>query len=66
MSLVEFGRGWVLPVEAFTKAINALALDEVARKRGTLAKARQDAIVAVQVIPQPRRGRRRPPPDLTP
>lgn len=56
----------MLPVEAFTQAINALAISEAGTKRDGLAKARQDAIVAIQVVPQPARGRRRPPPDLAP
>jgi excisionase family DNA binding protein len=63
---LKFGRSWVVPIEAFNTAINALALDEAALKQGALAKARQDAIVAIQVVPQPARGRRRPPPDLGP
>jgi excisionase family DNA binding protein len=63
---LKIGRSWVLPVDAFTQAINALAISEAAAKRDGLAKARQDAIVAVQVVPQPRRGRRRPPIDLKP
>lgn len=62
---LKFGRSWVLPVEAFAQAINALAISEATAKRDSLTKARQDAIVAIQVAPQPRRGRR-PPPDLTP
>lgn len=63
---LKFGRSWVIPIEAFNTAINALAISEATAKREGLTKARQDAIVAVQVAPQPRRGRRRPPPDLTP
>lgn len=63
---VKFGRSWVLPVEAFTHHINDLAISEATAKREGLTKARQDAVVAIQVVPQPARGRRRPPPDLGP
>lgn len=63
---VKFGRSWVLPVQAFVQHINDLAISEAAAKRDRLTKARQDAIVAIQVVPQPARGRRRPPPDLGP
>lgn len=63
---VKFGRSWVLPVEAFVQQINNLAIAEATAKREGLAKARQDAIVALPAVAQPSRRRRGPPPDLTP
>lgn len=63
---LKFGRSWVIPIEAFNTAINALAINEATAKREGLAKARQGAIVAIPIVPQPARGRRRPPPDLSP
>lgn len=63
---LKFGRSWVLPVQAFVQHVNDLAISEATARRAGLAKARQDAIVAIQVVPQARRERCRPPPDLGP
>lgn len=63
---VKFGRSWALPVQAFIQHINDLAISEATAKREGLAKARQEAIVAIPVVTQPSRRRRGPPPDLTP
>lgn len=48
---LKFGRGWVVPTEAFLHRLNELALEEAAKRRERPAPAQPEAPAKVTALP---------------